>query len=555
MMIEHIKVLNPSFADKNIYIWDTGRESILLFSRLAARGINIKGFGTKYSVYKDKMIMNRPVLYLEDIRRDSNALMISFDDIDDYHFGLIQKYAECTKFQKALILNPLLENASPYIYGSNKSIWSFLNSDARESALVLKGLLIENPRNKHFMPGVPIIDLEQAAFSDTDYIVVLQRTAKNQWDIIPVLQDHGFNGRVFLPEIVTLESSWTFNPYVMINQALIKHKRILFCCEDPQSRELYHRVFSIYNVPLAREVSYDGTVPGLSEDIWSLANEDPAESVVLFHSFNQHRRYEIVNAVNELGYRAEDHNYAATIKTSYNAYRETNILNYKNDDTLFNYSVDFSPIGGLPGWARFGNETDPGPKIMVLGGSTSSELFYEESWVSKLYKMIRKNGKSAVIYNGAHEANNVYLELNRMIRDIHALKPNIVISMSGFNNLAESNNIFDSVRNESAFQYWRRMESYMKLIAESEGAVYYAILQPINQTEDPENFDEDMLYPTQTYWRGGSFFKEHRSDDFYIDLFSKFTHQNEMIVDMCHYSNKGHEELAKEVYQLIKDKL
>ena len=65
------------------------------------------------------------------------------------------------------------------------------------------------------------------------------------------------------------------------DQAMKAGKRILLCCEDPMGRALLDRIFDTYGVPLAREVSFEGRAGDGSDDIWSLADEDPAKSVLL----------------------------------------------------------------------------------------------------------------------------------------------------------------------------------------------------------------------------------------------------------------------------------
>ncbi len=134
-----------------------------------------------------------------------------------------------------------------------------------------------------------------------------------------------------------------------------------------------------------------------------------------------------------------------------------------------------------------------------------------------------------------------------MIRDIRALHPDIVISLSGTNNLRIRNKKFDQMRGEDPFEYRRRVEWYMKQIAESEGASCFAILQPVNQSPDVKTLYEAFLYHKQAHWRAAQFSKSHRADDFYHDLFTLFLHQNDKMIDMCHYSDAGNAELAREI--------
>ena len=52
---------------------------------------------------------------------------------------------------------------------------------------------------------------------------------------------------------------------------------------------------------------------------------------------------------------------------------------------------------GKPGWKLYGKEEDDAIRILVLGGSTSSEQYHPENWISKLYYKLRQDNIKAVI--------------------------------------------------------------------------------------------------------------------------------------------------------------
>ena len=553
-MIRHILVLKAALANKEIYIWDVGKHAIWLFYSAAMRCINISGFVTNYPQYVGDTILNRPIISPEEFTKKPNAVLLVSERVTKGTFNLTKSYGhDCYLWPDALEPDPALRQAPLFLYGTDNDSWKFIKETESEGVKI-QCFLQEGAETGTTILGLPVKDPLHAGLKNSDRVVILKHKMQDDGELIDRLQQNGFGGTIFLSEISMPQNIWSLDYFAMLDCAMKQQKRILLCCEDEMTRTLLHNVLATYGVPIAREVCYEGSQEKGLDDIWALADEDPAESVLLIHSFSRKRRYEIIEAANDLGYRLDDHNYAALTQYCYNRLRYTDILVNEYDEKL-DYSIDYTKLGGLPGWAVYGDPESADKKIMILGGSTSSEVYYPECWPSKLYKKIRSEGKNAAVYNGAHEGNKVFHELNRMIRDIHTLKPDIVISMSGFNDLPAGTDKFETVRKENSFDYWRRMESYMKMIAESEGAKFYAVLQPINKNPEDDTVYEAMMYLSQVHRRAVVFTENRRNDDFYHDLFTRFLHQHNKLIDLCHYSETGNQELADEVYQLIKDEL
>lgn len=239
-------------------------------------------------------------------------------------------------------------------------------------------------------------------------------------------------------------------------------------------------------------------------------------------------------------------------------------------DPLVGGSILYSP--GKPGWKVYGK--GEGTKILVLGGSTSSEVFHPENWVSKFYYKLRQNHFEVTVYNGAHVCNDITTEILRLLRDGSVLRPQIVISMSGVNNLRykKCTNQFHEERmvgwvntlsadgkfcsglhnEESLYSFWHRNLRLLGLIAEFFGAEFFGFLQPINITMKDMTLWEQGLYEEEKNVIGAKDFAEWANDgEDYYNLMSLFEHQNEMYFDMCHYTDKGNEILAEKVYETI----
>ena len=555
MHVQFLKTLKEDLRTRDIYLWDVGKVALWTFYYMASRGINVCGFVTNYPEYCGETIMNRPVISPEDFQTKEGGVLITGDDVSEGTFALVSSFGECYRWSEALEFNPLLNGDSLYVCGVENVSWDVVSA-SRDAGFQIAGFIdVERQGGEcGSILGVPVHALYDAAVPQDARILLFEQKQSEDQVLLAMLEEKEFQGTVFVRELVRPEDAWSFDPYIMLDEALKKGKRILFCCENPSASELFHRVFQIYGVPVVREVSFEGVRGDGSDDIWSLADEDPDSSVLLIHSYEPMRRYEIVEAANDLGFSAGAKSYAATNIACYNRRRLAREFVYSYDAKL-GTSIDYSASGGRPGWAVYGDESQPGVRIMVLGGSTSSEVYYQQSWVGKLYEMLQERGIPAVIFNGAHEANHVFHEINRMIRDIRVLQPDIVVSMSGVNDLKRIPNVFERDHDENVFAYWQRMESYMKLIAEAEGATFHAILQPIQQTPGEMSLYESMMHLREVHRRARVFTENRRDDDFYTNLMTRFLHHEEFMIDMCHYSDEGNSVLAQEVFDIIKGDL
>ncbi|MBQ9047805.1 MAG: hypothetical protein IJ120_07880 [Solobacterium sp.] len=543
-MLQFIKIPKASVTERPVYIWDIGTLAMWVLLPLINRGVRISGFVTNYSEYCGETILNLPVISPEEFA-ETNGVIIANDEISDGTFALVQSFGEAYRMKDIMVLNPLLSQSSLYVYGTGNRIWRFLK-EAGEKHIEIKGILSETGPEE--ILSVPVTSPKETVFTPNDCIVVCNDIHSKDAVTVMSLRKDGFAGTLFIPELTPLATLWSTDTVTVLDTAMKEDKRIILVSADDDGKEIVRRFISMYGIPVARELILGG-----ADDIWSLADEDPADSVILIQAMDLHQRCDIVDAVNDLGYSLGQHNYVSVQQACYNRLRTSETLAYEHDFKIGS-SIDYSGIGGLPGWRIYGEEPAD-CRIMVLGGSTSSEVYYPENWVSKLFRKISSEGKHVRIYNGAVEGNAVYHEFNRLIRDIHALKPDIVISMSGYNDMRTDTDKFENWRGEARFPYWRRMQSYMKLIAESEGASYYAFLQPVNRDPEHLSLHEVMRYLGQVHRRGKLFTDGQRDDDFYINLYSAFVHRDECYIDLSHYSEEGTSRLAELVYDAIKEEL
>ncbi|MDR2833865.1 MAG: SGNH/GDSL hydrolase family protein, partial [Streptococcaceae bacterium] len=103
-------------------------------------------------------------------------------------------------------------------------------------------------------------------------------------------------------------------------------------------------------------------------------------------------------------------------------------------DVNLSYSRIREEIEGFEIYGDFDNPK--ATKIVALGGSTTeSTLLFVKGWVQFLAEILRKNNIPAVVYGGGTCGYTSSQELLKLIRDVIPLKPDIVISYSGVNDL------------------------------------------------------------------------------------------------------------------------
>lgn len=102
-------------------------------------------------------------------------------------------------------------------------------------------------------------------------------------------------------------------------------------------------------------------------------------------------------------------------------------------DPILGYTYDVSSDNLLPGFVVFGNPNAT-RRIFIVGGSATDSSFDPRvSWPEYLYRLYRENNEDVVVYCGACAGYNSSQEMNKVLRDIVPLNPNIVISYSGYN--------------------------------------------------------------------------------------------------------------------------
>ena len=542
-MLKLFTVLKSELSDKRIYVLDVNRYAMSLFSELALRGIRVSGFVTRNPEFAGETLIGLPVVTFADLAGRDDALVVVRDRVTpeakaDAGDVPIATLAEITE------PDPELRGKNVRIYGTGQMGWNTLKELDGDFAHVT-GFVQTKPDGHTKVAGLPIEVFDEVAWTEDDIVIVGVQATYVLDEVVAHIAQTDFPGTAYLKDFVMTLEAWSIDWPPLLNLALTAGRRIVACCDTATSRELFERVMRTCGVQVDRIVSF--------EDFWELADEDPEHCLLFAESLSCPRRCEMVEAAYDMGFSLADRNIASLRKVTHNIDMESRRLPYEHDLRL-GASIDFTHVGGLPGWAVHGDAACEGARIMVLGGSTSSEVYVGESWPSMLHRMLESEGIENVVFNGAHESNPAIKELLRMERDICWLKPTVVVSMSGVNDRMPARDKFDAARGENPVASWKRTERHMKAIAESEGARFFAFYQPINSTKPKGDLFENTWFMMSVL--GGAWHNDELSDDdFYTNIIDLFWDTPEAYIDICHYSEAGNAQIARVVFDTIKESL
>lgn len=282
--------------------------------------------------------------------------------------------------------------------------------------------------------------------------------------------------------------------------------------------------------------------------------------------------------------------------------KEYNFLNDFREDLFCKENIVLDPNLGYtviekkqhPGFCIYGDDRETNLKILTLGGSTTDGSLYPfMSWSEFLAKLLREKGIPATIYCGGTNGYQVSQEFVKLIRDGVTLKPDIVISYSGLNNLngnekypffhkyqldifecLEKNMVMDAFEGlkkadtfsmgveseESPFEFWIRMQKYMKACCEVHGISYYGILQP-NMLSKPSFSPYEHELEANFGWctnqasiTNAKMFRESvKMESAIYDLSDIFDAEAEVYMDGGHVWEYGNELIARKIFDVIAD--
>lgn len=244
-------------------------------------------------------------------------------------------------------------------------------------------------------------------------------------------------------------------------------------------------------------------------------------------------------------------------------------------DNILGYTWIFKKTSlQYPGYIVLGNEEKAKKRILILGNSTSDVGSYEyfiKSWPEFLQESLEE----AVIFCGAVLGYDSKKELLKLLRDGRQLNLDLVISYSGYmdiqqregfpfsgNKLTHEVETYGVETNTSLAEEWIESEKMMKMIADSYGAAFVGIFQPVLFNKLNMSFEERVIYEMakELPWMTIDSYKQFQADvkrmmrdiPYLYDFTDLFCEENAWVfMDECHLLDKGNCILADAIYQLI----
>lgn len=262
-------------------------------------------------------------------------------------------------------------------------------------------------------------------------------------------------------------------------------------------------------------------------------------------------------------------------------------------DPMLGYSRKYED--GTYGFKVFGQKNMAEQRIVTVGGSTTAfGTYLAKSWPQFLYEKI--STRNVCVYNGGISGYDSSQELLKLIRDCLPIKPSLVISYSGYNDLVQTlpnhrrnrypyvslymQDVMKTIAGidgkeltlamgeeskESVAQIWINNQKMMRAICKMFGIAYVGILQPclacvgegyvLSETEKkrigvevPGNIEACR-----------SFYDEIKKADVFsewlLDGKDIFDGATDVFYDICHIKEKGNELIAEYVQNIIEENI
>jgi hypothetical protein len=267
-------------------------------------------------------------------------------------------------------------------------------------------------------------------------------------------------------------------------------------------------------------------------------------------------------------------------------------------DPLLGYAVpvNSTSIPGYDIWPEQASPREAKIRIMALGGSTS--WWPRCCWSKFLTDLCISSGKSAMVFNGGLGGYASSQELLKLLRDVEAINPTIILNLSGVNDyywfhlcpdnplvhkyqmsigeyLVENSSAFKSYQNGihsniTPHQNWLRNIRLMKAICDELNYKIYTFLQPTlgygdyNPTPEEQGYFDQfahrILQSGKTYFEEMTYFNDqvrkeisNKSEQYphVRDLTMIFSGMSGLYRDYRHQNNAGDRIIANEMLKIL----
>lgn len=559
-MLKSLYTLSDQYKNRKLIIYGVNRSSINTFARLALNyQADIFGFWDVTDQFTGQYLINRQIINTDQILKMNDAMIIIPKTQAKQEVEKIAgRVADVFYVDEILNLNEKLQDKKIYIYGIGYRGADIYDSLVNQG-IKIEGVCVTQPGRTERWCGREVLPIRQIKQGDNYAVILATDTERFQNEMLEQLE--GFNIEKYVSYFMPIHFITEGNFFQVINIALLKQKNIILYGRKSEYTLYLEEILARYQINITRRIH--------NEEIYDLEYEDIDNTCVLIAEDNELKMEWVCKTLDSMGYGLERWDYAAT--GPYTLKAADRIIG--KSDVLIGDSI--VEVEEYPGYVVYGDAKQAKIRIMVLGGSTSTDGVYRTvSWVRFFYEKLSAMGYSLVIYNGAVCGHGIVDEFLHMMRDIKPLKLDYVINFSGVCNtfqkkavnqfniraaefaLEKNSNLISGVESdETIYDFWCRVSRLMELVAKFHGAKTYSFLQPMSAAKDKLDLAETYMFDYTDHTEYMRQFKERalaEKNKFYIDLVSMFEGREEMYIDSCHYSTEANRLIAECVFETVR---
>lgn len=559
-MLKSLYTLSKQYKNRKIVIYGVNRSSVIVFAKLVLNHqIDVYSFWDADDRYVGEYFVNRRIISTEQLYQITDAIIIIPEGLKK---NVVRRRVGDTIDilypDEILDLNQGLKEKKIYIYGCGKCgsiIYDKLQGDKVE----IEGVCVTMPDRIDRWCGKDVIPI--AKIEQDDNCAVILATERQQFQKEMLEQLEGIKAEKYISFFMSDEELSEGNFFQVINLAMLKQKGIWLYCDDNEYLSYLQDIFARYQINISKRI--------FGEEIFDLEYEDASKLSVVIVENDVVELERVCDTLDSMGFGLEQWDYTATAVCTYAATAYTS----QKRDVLIGVSTYENKK--YPGYVVYGNEKNANVRIMILGGSTSTEGVYRTtSWGKFFYEKLLKAGYRPLIFNGAVCSHGIVDEFLHMIRDIEPLKPDYIISFSGVNNtydrktknqfntreaeyrMTNDNDYISGIESdETLYDFWCRISRLMKLAAGQHGTKTYHFLQPMSTVKEDLDLVETGMFDYVEHTKNIRAFKARASvekDMFYINLISILEEKKQAYIDHSHYSTEANKIIAEYIFNVMK---
>ncbi len=583
-------ILNPvALKYSKRYIWGTDQNALKLFFRLCNMRVYVDGF---VDDELDGMTIYHKKIYSKEKISARESILFLPDPEKKYSLEI----AAC---DMPVVINPAIDCSNIYIYGAgdmgrklldylseqNIAVKGFIDSDISKVDTCVSGIKVyECGILTSLGPETSVVEASRYYREIDEIVYRLNKKIGRYYFIDTTVWDR----------TICVNQNVTFDGVIFLDKGF-NNRKIYLCGKDDELVNQYLEIFLMLdfeNVCVAKWSEYVSE----SEEICYIEDILLEEDGLIIFCCDSVEEDDLVR-LHDLGLERgknycdircniwEKEQYLFSSKC-----RGIQIL-----DLNLAYTRDMG--WNFPGIAVCGDNCESDYKIVILGGSTSTDGYYcLKSWPSIFFEKF--SGSKVTIFNAAVEGYASGQELIKLMRDIIPLNPDMVIVYDGYNDITRDTlpdvaNIFEfsymktimeyanrKIESgeerrqifcgipacEKAIEVWLKNIEYMHAVCELNKIKFLSFMQPIFYGKPNMKLKRDVIICKKwdfTQWDDGESLKTPirefrkrapeicKTHEYIYDL-SHIFDEEDVYIDLCHVFENGNQIIADEIYKIIK---